>query len=133
MRRWICGLLIVLLCGVAYAQDEPKPDQLKKMYDDTLVQLKSAQERKNELAKENEKLNARVAELQKQNESLRREAAGSADKTYMLRSHFAAWEAFISKYPAISARWKVFMEADVLATPMGIFENSNDQIPMTNE
>jgi len=52
--------------GIARAQDEPKPDQLKRMYDDALAQLKQAQDRKNELAAENDKLNAKLTDLQKQ-------------------------------------------------------------------
>ena len=50
----------------ALAEDPPKPEQLKQMYDDTLAQLKNAQERKTQLAAENEQLKAKLADLQKQ-------------------------------------------------------------------
>ena len=48
------------------AQDNPNPEQMKKAYEAAQEQLKAAQERKNQLAAENETLKANVAELQKQ-------------------------------------------------------------------
>ena len=48
------------------AQDNLKPEQWKKMYDDTLAELRAAQDRKNELAKENERLGAEVDRLKKE-------------------------------------------------------------------
>jgi septal ring factor EnvC (AmiA/AmiB activator) len=117
-------LLLVLFAGftllpvsLAFAQDEPKPEQLKKMYDDALVQLRQAQDRKNELAAENDKLNAKIADLQKQLdgakahvEEVNRQAASYADKTFFLRSHYAAWRRFIQRYPKLEAEWRVFLE-----------------------
>jgi len=51
----------------SFAQDQPNnnPEELNRKYQDALAQLKSAQDRKNELAAENEKLNARIADLEK--------------------------------------------------------------------
>ena len=70
MRRWmragVVALALVLTMGAVLADDQPKPEQLKQMYDEALASLKSAQERKNQLAAENEQLKAKVAELQKQ-------------------------------------------------------------------
>ena len=71
MRARTWALMALLLSAtVAVAQDAPKPEQLKKMYDDALAQLKAAQDRKNELAMQNEQLTAKSAELQKQLEAL---------------------------------------------------------------
>jgi len=55
MRRLACVTALCLLFSTAISwADEPiKPEQLKKAYDDALVQLKAVQDRKAELAKEN--------------------------------------------------------------------------------
>lgn len=92
--RLLAGVLagILMLSGFTDAADTPSPDQLKKMYDDALVQLKSAQDRKNELAKENEDLKAKAEELgkdlataQAQMQDLKREVADNAEKDFYLR------------------------------------------------
>ena len=113
---------IALAAGVCYAQDA-NPEQLKKLYDDALAQLKAAQDRKNELATQNEQLTAKVAELQKQLDAargemleLKRQDAENAEKSFYLRSHHAAWQAFVDRYPELKARWKLFLERDVLAS-----------------
>ena len=112
---------IALAAGVCYAQDA-NPEQLKKLYDDALAQLKAAQDRKNELATQNEQLTAKVAELQKQLDAargemleLKRQDAENAEKSFYLRSHHAAWQTFVGRYPDLKARWKLFLERDVLA------------------
>jgi hypothetical protein len=126
MRRlWVAaaaaaaGLLWILIAtSVSLAQDTPaNPDELNKKYQDALNQLKAAQDRKNELANENEKLKARIAELEKQAEDSKRTAATYAEQTYFLRSHYAAWQGFIKRYPQLAERWKVFLESDLLAVP----------------
>lgn len=117
MRRLLlAGALSLLIGGLVYAQDEPKPEQLRKMYDDALAQLKQAQDRKNELAAENEKLNGRVADLQKQFDAAKarvdevnRESASYADKSFFLRSHYAAWREFIRRYPKVEVEWRVYL------------------------
>jgi predicted nuclease with TOPRIM domain len=110
-----------LSAGLALAQDAATPEQLKKLYGDALAQLKAAQDRKNELAQQNEQLTAKVAELQKQLDQSRGEAlelkrkdAESAEKTFFLRSHYAAWQGFVEHYPELKARWKHFLETDLL-------------------
>ena len=112
---------VALTAGFCYAQDA-NPEQLKKLYDDALAQLKAAQDRKNELATQNEQLAAKLAELQKQLDAargemleLKRQDAENAEKTFYLRSHHAAWQTFVDRYPELKARWKQFMEKDVLA------------------
>jgi len=121
---WVAAALVpvlILSAGLVLAQDAASPEQLKKLYGDALAQLKAAQDRKNELAQQNEQLTAKVAELQKQLDQSRGEAlelkrkdAESAEKTYFLRSHYAAWQGFVDRYPGLKARWKHFLETDLL-------------------
>ena len=106
---------------LALAEDPPKPEQLKQMYDDTLAQLKNAQERKTQLAAENEQLKAKLADLQKQldaskarNSDLEKQAAGYAEKTFFLRSHYAAWQEFLQRNPRLQIRWKTFLGNDAI-------------------
>src|SRR5258708_6417152 len=106
------ALFLIIPAG-AFADEEVKPEQLKKMYDDALAQLKAAQDRKAELAKENDSLNAKVQELQKQLaiaqdqvQSLKTEVADNADRTYFLRAYHAAWQRFLARSPELMARWK---------------------------
>lgn len=105
------------------AQETPKPEQLKKMYDDALAQLKDAQNRKNQLSGDNEKLKAantklaeRIAALEKQVAAaeaqvaqMKQEQAEWAEKTFQLRAHYAAWRAFIKLYPRMGVRWEYFL------------------------
>src|SRR3954453_16974860 len=92
-------VLLPVLARPAAAQEKADPEQLQKAYNDTLVQLREAQNRKNQLAAENEKLAAEVASLKKQLdtthgelERLKRADTEVADKTFFLRSHYAAWQ-----------------------------------------
>ena len=114
-------LMMVALADTALA-DTPKPD-------DTLAQLKAAQDRKAELATENGKLLAQVAELQKQLQiqtgqldELKRQAAIIAERTFFLSSHYAAWTQFISANPAIKKQWELFLRMVVsVDDPQGPF------------
>ncbi len=114
--RWMILCLVVLTAATAAPADNVKPDDLERMFHDTLLQLKAAQNRKAELATENEKLAARVADLEKQVQAqslqlddLKRQASSMADRTLFLRSHYAAWEAFIAANPALRTQWELFM------------------------
>lgn len=122
----IAALLASLAFGPAAIADDT-PEQLHKMYDDALKELKAAQERKNQLAEENDKLKTQVADLQKQlaaatqqANDLKREQTEQADKTFYLRSHYAAWEAFLRQYPELLGRWKAFLEADFTTPKPGL-------------
>jgi len=125
MRRCATLLATVLLMAVAARADEAlKPEQLKKAYDDTLVQLKAAQNRKAELAKENEALAAKVEELSKQLaasqtqlDAMRRQVADNDDRTFYLRSYHAAWQRFIRRYPEVMTRWKIYLGNSALSVP----------------
>src|SRR5450432_3907409 len=78
------------------AQDQAtNPDELNRRLQDTLAQLRSAQDRKNELATENEKLTAHVADLEKQLADANRRAAKLSEDTFRLRSYYAAWQVFM--------------------------------------
>ena len=121
-----CVWLIACLClaRTALAEDKPNPEQLKKAYDDALVQLKAAQNSKNELAKDNEKLSKQLEELKKQLaaadvqlQDMKRQISDNDEKSYNLRSYCATWRAFLRAYPELMARWKSFLADDPLAAP----------------
>ena len=113
----ITSVLTIPSVASAAIQDGLTQEQLRKMYDDALVQLKASQDRKAELAGENEKLQARLAELEKQLADARGQIADHAERTFFLRSHHAAWQTFLARYPSLMARWKVFLEAGLLTAP----------------
>jgi hypothetical protein len=104
-------------CAAARGQDQPNVEELTRKYQDALGQLKAAQDRKNELANENDQLKARLAELEKQVEESRRHEAECAERTYYLRAHHAAWRQFMTRYPLFAERWRAFLSADLLALP----------------
>lgn len=110
-------LLLVFLVFPARADDTNDPKVLRKSLDEALAQLKSAQDRKNELATENERLTARLAELERQLSDANREVSENAARTWALRSQVAAWEQFLKRYPSLLNRWKVFLESDPLSQP----------------
>jgi hypothetical protein len=94
------------------------------MYEDALNQLKAAQERKNQLAADNEKL-AQLLEAKKQEiaamglrvEELKRADADHAEKTFFLRVHYMAWQQFMGRNPEIAAKWRQFLEGAALGGP----------------
>jgi predicted nuclease with TOPRIM domain len=125
MRFWtwsiVAGLTMALAAPAARAQEPPKYEELKKMYDSAVGALKGAQDAKNLVAKEKEELTKQVAELQKQldavtreRDELQRQATTYAEKTYNLRSYYATWQEFLKHYPSLHAKWKVFLEAELL-------------------
>jgi predicted nuclease with TOPRIM domain len=129
---------LALSASITLAQDAANPEQLKKLYDDALAQLKAAQDRKNELAQQNEQLTAKVTDLQKQLDQvrgevleLRRHDAESAEKTFFLRSHYAAWQGFVENYPELKARWKRFLETDLLSGTIELPSLAAPQLPVT--
>ena len=126
------SVLVLPSAAPAALQDGLTQEQLRKMYDDALVQLKGSQDRKAELAGENEKLQARVAELEKQLGEARNELAAQAERTFFLRAHYAAWQTFLSRYPSLLQQWKVFMEADVLTGPHEIPQWMDPDWPLSS-
>jgi predicted nuclease with TOPRIM domain len=129
MRWTSCGAAVLVgvvlgvagVAGVALAQEAPKYEDLKRQYDAALANLKAAQDAKNALAVKNEELTKQVEALSKQlgdvmkeRDELARQAANYAEKTYELRANLAAWQEFIKRYPTLHARWKVFLETELL-------------------
>lgn len=141
MRVLAWAVMVVALTAgttLALAQDTSNPEQLKKMYGDALAQLKAAQDRKNELATQNEQLTAKVAELQKQLDQargemleLKRQDADNAEKSFFLRSHHAAWQTFVERYPELKVRWKRFLDKDVLAAGNELPKLMDPEWPLT--
>jgi predicted nuclease with TOPRIM domain len=129
--------LLLLSTTLAFAQDAPKPEQLKKMYDDALAQLKAAQDRKTELAQQNELLNARIAEMTKELDrlkaemvDLKRRDAETAERTFFLRSQYAAWQRFLDGQPEMKARWDVYLDNALVNPRAGVPELIDPQWPM---
>jgi hypothetical protein len=107
MRRIIIALAVLALAGIVRGQDV-KPDDLKKLLDQTRLELKTAQDRKAELS-------ARVNDLEKMNQAqaaqlddLKRRAAAFADKTLFLSTQYAAWTQFINLNPTVRMQWAIF-------------------------
>jgi predicted nucleic acid-binding Zn-ribbon protein len=123
MRWWAAWFVIASASArLAFGQAEPAPDQLRKMYGDTLHQLQEAQDRKNQLAGENDKLNAKVVELQKQLDAAQakldessRQAGEVVRRTYAERAEFAAWRAFLDHDPRVMREWELFLRQSTLA------------------
>lgn len=110
------------LAPIARGDDASSPDQLKRMYDDTLSQLKDTQQRKTQLAADNEQLKAKVAELQQQlvqqgkMTELEKQNAELAEREFYLQSHYTVWQQFLHQFPLLEIKWKSFINTD-LATP----------------
>ena len=115
---WLTVVAACLLwpAAASLAQDGASLDQVKKNYQDALDQLKAAQDRKSELANENAKLASHVADLERQIDTFKREAAGEAERTFFLRSRFAAWEEFMKQYPDLLERWKLWLKDGAVKT-----------------
>src|SRR3954454_22328305 len=135
-RTWVL-MALLLSATAAFAEDAPKPEQLKKMYDDALAQLKAAQDRKTELAQENEQLKAQVAELTKERDrlkgemvELKRNDADLAERTFFLRSQYAAWQSFLSGHPEFKARWEMFLDTSLVNPRASLPEIIDPQWPM---
>lgn len=116
--------VLAAAAGRAPAQEPPKYDVLKKMYDDAVASLRASQEAKNQLAAKNDELTRQNADLQKQldavtreRDDLARQAATHAERTFALRSQQAAWQEFLKRYPTLLAQWRAFLSTDLLLTP----------------
>ena len=121
MRRLILSVSVLFLVSTGARADD---GQLQKAYSDTLVQLKAAQDAKNELAGANDKLNKQVEDLKKQLATsqarirdLERQVSDNDGKTFNLRSFYAAWQTFMKLHPDTALRWKAYLGEDALATP----------------
>ncbi len=102
----------MLLLSVSHllAQDANSVDSLHKELADTKNQLKAAQDRKNELSIENEKLKAQIAASQKELDDAQHKQATSDTQLLVMRMHEAAWTAFLDLYPMLKSQWQIFLE-----------------------
>jgi hypothetical protein len=121
---WVAAAMLGTIGSHAHAQAQ-NPEQMKRMYDDAVAQLKAAQDRKNELAAENERLQQQLAAAQKdlaaanaRLDELKRSDADHAEKTFFLRSHYLAWQLFVKEQPELNAKWKAFIKSDYYAAPL---------------
>jgi outer membrane murein-binding lipoprotein Lpp len=114
--------LVAVFSTVALAQPSD-PAQLKSMYDDAMKQLQAAQDRRNELASENEKLKAEIARLERdlvaQREDIRR--------SYILWSNYQAWAQFIEGQPALLERFRAFFIEGTPSTPATQPDSTRDR------
>ncbi|QOV89594.1 bZIP transcription factor [Humisphaera borealis] len=130
MRAGMCMMITLAALAAGWtavpaaAQEGPSAEQMKKMYDDALQQLKASQERKNQLAAENEKLKQQIDAMTKELaavkgevQTLRQSDAGYAERTFFLRSHYMAWQAFARVNPETAIRWRLFLESGYLLSP----------------
>lgn len=117
MKRLIALALVMAFTGISVAQDSNNPDELKKSLAAALEQLKAAQDRKNELATENEHLKTRISELERQVNEQSGEIQQLREKTWFWRAHFAAWMKFIERYPELLTRWQVFVDQGPFVAP----------------
>jgi DNA repair ATPase RecN len=134
----MAAILVLILASLSFGDDAPKPDVLQQMYKDTLAQLKTAQDRKNELAADNDKLTARISELEKQLadnqasiDALRRERADFSSRNFTLRAWYAAWQGFLSDDSDLRARWNVFLDHSLLTYPASLPEIDDVDLPTT--
>ena len=125
MTITLAALAACWTAAPAVAQEGPTVEQMKKMYDDALQQLKASQERKNQLAAENEKLKQQIdvmgkemAAVKGELQTLRQADAGYAERTFFLRSHYMAWQSFARANPEIALRWRLFLESTYLLSPV---------------
>jgi hypothetical protein len=125
----------------AVAQDQNNPEVLRKELADALAQLKAAQDRKNELATENDKLKAQIAAMQKDVDEVRRAQATWAEQSYFLRAQQAAWNDFLERYPRLRAEWEMFLAAGPFAPsnelpkwadPLAIIATTQNGTPATS-
>jgi hypothetical protein len=125
-----CLAILVVLGQPVRAQDNAQPEDYQKLYNQTLAQLKDAQNRKSELATANAALTVQVADLQKQQQAaasqmaeLKIQIAGYAERTFFLRNHYNAWTQFIAANPLVQMQWDLFLARQ---SPIG----PNVQLPM---
>ncbi len=97
--------------SLAVAQNSPSAEQLQKQLDETNAQLRAAQDRKNELALENQKLQKRLTDTEQQTQAVREELDTLEYRAYFLREHYAAWQEFLEVNPPVKAMWSAFFNS----------------------
>lgn len=132
MRRMLAGLLLLAICAPVLGDDDVSADQLKRMYDDAVAQLRAAQDRRNELAKQNEKLSSQIRDLQKQAQDAKAEAQTMAEQTFKMRLEYRAFQDFVKRYPGVDVRWRMFMRSDLLSNTECILDQLNSDWPFSD-
>ena len=116
-RVVLVALALSMLPGLSLAQEGLSNEQLKRMYDDAVVQLKSAQDRRNDLARENEKLKGHIAQLEHELAAKQSALDTIADRTFQARSEWAAFTDFLASEPSIRVQWQLFLEHNLFPEP----------------
>ena len=101
-------LALVAPFFLAFVAQAP-PQDLQAAYDDALKQLAAAQERKVELAEENARLREELETLKQARVDEAEAAVSDEERDYLLRSHYAAWRAFVADRPALRAEWQAYL------------------------
>jgi uncharacterized protein YlxW (UPF0749 family) len=111
----------IVLTSVAMVHADPNVEQLRKLYDEALAQLRDAQDRKNELAQENERLRERIAALE-----LPERLMPSAE-WHQRMNRLAAMEWFLGMHPIVAEKFNEFARANLLNTtaPAGNWYDPN--------
>ncbi len=107
------GFCLMLCAATAVAQNQPTEEQLQRAYDEALVQLKAAQDRKNELALENQKIRKQLTDLEAEKQQLQEQNQTLENRSYFLREHYAAWRAFLDTNPSVDAMWSTYFNGTV--------------------
>ena len=114
--------VLAVAVRVAPAQAEPTMDQLKASYEETVRQLQQSQNRKNQLANENEELKARVVQLEEKLGAINAQAM----QAEFLRGQYVAWQTFVERYPLLLKRFRIFAGIGtppaVVASPEPFFD-----------
>ncbi|HLL89762.1 MAG TPA: hypothetical protein VK324_10685 [Tepidisphaeraceae bacterium] len=146
MRRAVAVVRVGVAWGIAFgalpslagAQEQPSPEQVRRMYDDALGQLKAAQDRRNELAARVRELEQKLAEQEKELSELRARADGWAERTFTLRATHAAWREFIDGAPEVSRQWEQYLGGagavdQVMGTNVLTFSGEPTTRPVTTQ
>lgn len=120
MRRFRAFAVVALLLLVpvfVVAQDQLTSEQLRRMYDDAVAQMRSAQDRRNELARENEKLRGRIQELEDKLATLQAQLTSITDSTFRARSESSTFSEFMQSNVDVRARWQAFLQKSLFTGP----------------
>lgn len=122
MRRWCAMTLLtcLVLSSATLADDQLSSDQLRRMYDDAVAQMRTAQDRRNELARENEQMRAKLEKLERAAKELadtQTQLTALADATYRARVESAALSEFMEAHPAVNVQWREFLRKNDIAAP----------------
>lgn len=128
MRRSLAGLLLLAICSPVFGDGEVNVDQLNRMYDQAVAQLRAAQDRRNELAKENEKLTAQIRDMEKQILKAKTEAQAGDERTSKMRVEYDAFQDFLKRHPGVDLRWRLFVGSGAAET---LLDQLNSDWPFT--